>query len=322
MKPAVARFLPKAVGLIFIALAIWFLARTVVENRQALADWRPDIRDIALMAGLGVFYALSLLLLAETWHRIVNLFGTEPRKRTFQSYTATLVARYIPGNIAHLIGRAAYLRNGSLGTGDLGRATLLELAITPLGAVLALALLWVKLPKEDLPVDLSALPWPVPLLVCAAGLFSLRLFARQARIAKVLLPVFFSALFMIGLGTSFALLAASETTVALPVAAAIAICAWIAGYVTPGAPGGVGTREAVLVALMSAAGCPADMAIVLSVQLRLVTLTGEVLCTALGWLAWPFLPGQAGKSGCPETSPCQVSTNPSPQPPPSVEHGK
>lgn len=288
MKGVAARNLPRLLGLSILVVAIWFLARTVISNWDALSGWRPTPRDLAVMGGLSAVYCGALFFLAEAWHRIVNLFGFEPRVRTYQSYTATLIIRYIPGNVAHLIGRAAYLRNGPLSKGALGRATLLELAITPMGAVLVLAFLWPYLPTEGLPHALTLVPKWLPLAFLVAGLGLLPVLGRSSRIGGLVPPILFTAAFMAGLGGIFAVLTWNATSVPLPVAAAIALFAWIAGFATPGAPGGLGTREAILVALLSNVGCPGEVALILSIQLRLVTLTGEVLCAIVGWRVLPM----------------------------------
>ena len=61
---------------------------------------------------------------------------------------------------------------------------------------------------------------------------------------------------------------------ALPIAACT--LAWMLGFVTPGAPAGLGVREAVLLGLLGPVlGEPA--ALLLSLQLRLATLGGDLL---------------------------------------------
>ena len=59
------------------------------------------------------------------------------------------------------------------------------------------------------------------------------------------------------------------------------IASWIAGFVTPGAPGGLGVREAAMV-FIGGRGTSPDVLLLLAVLFRLVTFAGDVLCALLG----------------------------------------
>ena len=79
---------------------------------------------------------------------------------------------------------------------------------------------------------------------------------------------------MLGLGAS-------------PALAGGGVAAWIAGFVTPGAPGGLGIREAVMVIV--GAGTSADKLLMLGILLRVVTFGGDLVC-ALAGRALPVAP--------------------------------
>ena len=68
--------------------------------------------------------------------------------------------------------------------------------------------------------------------------------------------------------------------------------AWMAGYLVPGAPGGLGVREAVLLlGLAPTVGEPSALAAALSY--RMVTVVADAVCAGLGH-AWG--PGQVASS--------------------------
>lgn len=298
-------------GLAVVAAALVFLGRELAAQWPALGAWRPSRGALATLAGLALVYAAALLLLAEGWHRIVGHYGPEPRARTVFAFTVSQVARYLPGNVAHLLGRALYLRGGPVGDGDLARATLAEIATTPAGALVVLAALAPL-------VDAAALgPWPgaaraglmaAPVLALAAWLVVGRLFPRLPGPGALALPVALAAAFM---GVLAGVFVAVMGLVAAPVGpagapplataatlAAAALVAWVAGYATPGAPGGLGAREAVLVLLLGPVSAPADL-LLATVLLRVVTTLGELVCFAAGWpLRWVFTrAGQGDEQG-------------------------
>jgi hypothetical protein len=61
------------------------------------------------------------------------------------------------------------------------------------------------------------------------------------------------------------------------------VAAWMAGFATPGAPAGIGTREAAMVLFVGHV-VPQGALIVSAALFRIVTLAGDVVCFALGWL--------------------------------------
>ena len=66
------------------------------------------------------------------------------------------------------------------------------------------------------------------------------------------------------------------------------VAAWIAGFVTPGAPGGLGVREAVMV-IVGGASASAEHLLMLGVLLRAVTFGGDLVCAVAG-RALPLAP--------------------------------
>ncbi|MBM3594986.1 MAG: hypothetical protein FJX31_04150 [Alphaproteobacteria bacterium] len=59
------------------------------------------------------------------------------------------------------------------------------------------------------------------------------------------------------------------------------VAAWIAGFVTPGAPGGLGVREAAMV-MVRGGGAGADRLLMLGVLLLIVTFAGDLVCALAG----------------------------------------
>jgi hypothetical protein len=67
---------------------------------------------------------------------------------------------------------------------------------------------------------------------------------------------------------------------------AVFALAWVVGFVTPGAPGGLGVREGLML-LMLAPVFTAASASVLVIALRVATTLGDVLILAAGFLLLP-----------------------------------
>jgi uncharacterized membrane protein YbhN (UPF0104 family) len=84
----------------------------------------------------------------------------------------------------------------------------------------------------------------------------------------------------------------------LPVLVEAFALSWLAGFVAPGAPAGLGVREGVLVALL---GPLLESALVLQivVAFRLATLVGDFIALALGVALRPYTSRRAAVSRSP-----------------------
>jgi hypothetical protein len=72
--------------------------------------------------------------------------------------------------------------------------------------------------------------------------------------------------------------------------------AWVAGFITPGAPAGLGVRDAILMTGLTPIFGPGN-ALGVTVVMRLVTSVGDALAFAVGLLAQGAgRPGTAGPS--------------------------
>jgi uncharacterized membrane protein YbhN (UPF0104 family) len=82
-----------------------------------------------------------------------------------------------------------------------------------------------------------------------------------------------------------------------PALIALFAIAWTAGVITPGAPSGIGIREAVLVAGLSPVASPAG-AVLIAGLLRLISVVGDVLFFLVGISEYSYWhPREAPKAG-------------------------
>ncbi|MEQ9122824.1 MAG: hypothetical protein RIM80_09710, partial [Alphaproteobacteria bacterium] len=100
----------------------------------------------------------------------------------------------------------------------------------------------------------------------------------------VLATVLLACVFFLHLGAVFYVIGAQLWPSAGPYLIAAGALAWLAGFVTPGAPGGIGMREFALLMLLSGVGAEADV-LLAAALLRVVTVAGEVLFYFGGRLA-------------------------------------
>jgi glycosyltransferase 2 family protein len=273
-------------GWLLVALSFWFVGARLWQA----APWdllRARLEPLLLVVTAGaLIYGLAGFLLSAAWRRILAAeHPPGPAAGYHAIYGRSQIAKYLPGNCFHFIGRQ--LLGGALGHSQaaLALASLAETALLiALAAALALPLALARLGAWSVALAAGALVIPVLMLAAPRLLPApLRLAAtegRYRRAAGALLGAvaLHGAFFAIAGGVLWLLAAALGGPGAVALApwtgvSALAL-AWVAGFVVPGAAAGAGIREAVLiVALEGALGTQASAAIALA--LRLVTTMGD-----------------------------------------------
>ncbi len=193
------------------------------------------------------------------------------------------ISKYLPGNVMHLASRQLLGASAGVPHAVLARSSLLELA------GLASAGLLLSLPALPL-IDGGRFRWVTPaagaaIVLLTLGAVRMTAGALTARILGRHL------LFLLTASLIFTVLLVLLTPVAdrtLPWTAACGTyaAAWLAGFVTPGAPAGLGVREAVLVLLLENHAAEQHLlpAVVLS---RVVSALGDtIFFGAAAWAGW------------------------------------
>jgi hypothetical protein len=279
--------------------SIAFVGRRIVQHVDALGA-RLDGRSVAWSAAGAVAYAASLFLLSFAWWKLLRWQGATVGVRvSHRLYSRTQIAKYLPGNVFHFVARHVAFRGYGASDGALGLAAVCE-ALGLAGAALLLGLpgLPVALARDSWPLSGSALGRSSIVGLVLIGLaaavwyglrgrrpkpeWSLHALVQQARRLLALSPLY--VLFMLASAAAAVFLHASSTPgpLRLEVGPAYTL-SWLCGFLVPGASGGLGVREAVLVLLLG----DDPSVLYVAVGMRLVTTLGDVLFLALGMSIGP-----------------------------------
>jgi hypothetical protein len=266
----------------------WFLRGQVAALRTY--PWQIEPGAFAGAAVLGGIYFAGLAL---CWTLLLRTTGGAARRVPLAAgariWLSTMLARYVPGNIWHIVGRLALAGRLGVGRGQVLASATVEQLLTLLGA---LAVFGLCLPFWRGGAGGAA--WL--LLIVPAGLAGLHprvlggaLDLAAARLGRPELAwrYRYSELLAALAGYALANLAAGLALVAvlgglgvrpLPLAPAIggAALAWAVGYLSFLTPSGLGVREAALTALL-AQHIPLPAAIVGGLVHRLALTLGELL---------------------------------------------
>ena len=274
-------------------------------------DFKPSTVLLALLSVSVVVLTHFLgthvwrLLLADQGHRV-------PTRLAVQVFFIAQMGKYLPGNVGQFLGRGMLSQSTGVPVGvAVGTAVLEGIWYLVIGLALALLSTWVLWglvtlrvanPAGDaqvgwLLVGALILPWlSVQVLNRVFPGLSRRVgggqLLRPPRLRTALLVSLLILINFMMLGGVLKLQA--EVFFETPSVDWVSITllfssAWMAGYVVPGAPGGLGVREAMMVLLLAPlTGEP--VAAGLAVSMRLTSLLGDGASVTIGWLNrrwWP-----------------------------------
>jgi uncharacterized membrane protein YbhN (UPF0104 family) len=281
------------VGRVFVVVALLYFVHAFATHWSQISQRGVTLNEALVLAALSVAYGTSLYLAAENWHRILNMLARDAieRRSTYPSYGLTQIAKYLPGNVFHLVGRHVWLtRKGVKDSALIGASTLEVLVlVTAALAVVVLASLAAPVHVSAI-VELMGTPLAIFALVAAAVAFGALLLRSRLRLptlswGTLAIAVCIAAVFFLIQGMIFfALCRLVEPATSIAVAG-LATAAWLIGYLTPGSPGGIGSREVSLMLFLQ--GLMAEPNAVIAIALfRLVTTAGDLVCYLIAFFIW------------------------------------
>ena len=252
-------------GIAFLGYQVWLLR---VELAQILAE--PRLLACVVLGSL--IYGAALFLLAYGWAGVLTGRRGPLTAELLRIFSMSSIAKYLPGNVLHFAGRQVMVAGLGFSQVEIARATLAESLLTLAAALSLAALIWAGV----------LVPWAAPLLAILFGAVFLIRRADPMTRMFALGCVFFA----INVALLAAVIASMTGLQAAFLELGVAyLIAWSAGNLLPGAPGGLGVREAAFVALASSLFAETGpVVIAAALAMRLVTLIGDAVFFGAGTL--------------------------------------
>lgn len=308
-------------ALVISVLFVWYVARSL--RGHDLAVYATPRAAVGIVVA-AVFWSCGVPLLSLAWKTLLAGLGVyRPLRELFGIVGITQFAKYVPGNVAQYIGRVGMSLARGIPARPLAATLIVE---TLLVAAAAIAVCIGAGAVSDVGRDalrthgLQLGLIGVIVVAAGAGLFLLRRIAPWVlrRLAPKYAPAPDAALlppraelmraFVLycityaGTGIGLILLARAL----LPGAPhdywlliAVFALAWVVGFVTPGAPGGLGVREGLMLLMLAPVYSTAGAG-VLVIAFRIATTLGDVLTLGAGAWALPRRHGAPHFTGTPD----------------------
>ncbi len=259
----------------------------------------PEITSFYCLTGSLVFMLGGFAADALSWKSILNTSDFRVNTREcFASVGLSIFAKYIPGKVLIIVGRAAYI--SAQRNYPLSRISMLSLnaqfislwvgltlgttGLFILGELLVwkwfILFLWTSLTVIIFSKAVHVILEKAIKLICRKEIL-----IPQLNVISVLrvMPWFLACWGCWGIG--FYLLASSLQTQYLPIVACLIypLCGTL-GILAVIAPGGIGVREGLLTGCLLMTGLSATEAAAISVASRLWFLIGEIFIFVYGWI--------------------------------------
>jgi uncharacterized membrane protein YbhN (UPF0104 family) len=256
-----------------------------------------------------IICTLSNFILAFAWRSILEFLHKKslPFGEILKIYMKTFIARYIPGNIFHFVGRQLLGNKLGINHAVLALSSILEsFMLLIVGSIFILTGFFQNFFNISI-LDRIDINNKKLLLLVAGGCFiAVIYFIYKNRLKEIFgsfsirrmgfwvkMCLFYSLFLFINgviLFCIFSFMLKTDLKIDnLPIIICAQVFAWMGGFITPGAPGGLGIREALLAITLSNI-LPVTIIVAGALIFRIITLFGEVLalCIAMIFFTSPF----------------------------------
>lgn len=292
------------IGIVITAAALLFFVLYIRRNLDSIPPLTWTAETFRTIGASLVLQCLALLGGAIAWTLLLRgSGGMVAIGRGLSIYFVAQFGKYIPGNVSQHVGRVALAQSDAIRTVPVLIAMYLEIVVSILASLLVVL---ISLTASDAPLLLigelipaSGLIAVVTLLIASGlvvgwsiirfrpGPFRTLLSENEGKfpgypfltgslaIHTLAILIIGAVIILLGLGLY------GHTAPYLQVCGIYAL-AWVAGYLTPGAPAGLGVREVILIVGLSPFYGPSAAAIALIH--RLVVTGADALMLGIGML--------------------------------------
>ncbi len=284
--------------IITVLLSFWFIGEKFWQHQNWIKN--NIINDLLIITILicGVLYGSSQFLLSFAWRKLLIWCGHEniSIKNCNRIYGKSQIAKYIPGNVFHVIGRHILGKQEGIKHIVLVGATIYEI----LGLICASILISLSgVILFDLENNYLSFYQSICLFIVIFLIFVLVIGITPNLMQKhdinipnknlmdsiIHISLIYLSYFIFFIIAGLLLVFIVKVFIYLnffTVGKIIVIfcIAWVTGFVVPGAPGGIGVREAVIIFFIAPIIGEAQ-GVAVSIAIRFVTLIGDIFFFAM-----------------------------------------
>lgn len=293
----------KKLGGLLMITALVFIVRKIISM---------DVDYSVIFSGkTALFTVLCILIqtgiiifMCSPWLRLTEILSSKkiPYGKALSVYTKSNFLKYVPGNVFQYIGRNQLASDAGISHADVAGATVIDIVFSmaaPFFLGLALtgsgAAKLIRAYGKNFVIAGAAGIAVTALAVIICFKFRSRLSSATEKYRKIfikenikrILFTFIYYIFQNGITVLMCMLALkyitgiNQPTQELLMISGVYLFSWIVGFITPGAPGGIGVREAVMM-LMCGDMAAQDDIMLFVVVMRVVSTAADALAFLCG----------------------------------------
>lgn len=299
-------------GFILIILSFVFIVRRM-QTMETDFSMLLKPTNILLIAILPIFSVITIFCDSYCWKMVLSLFTDNKiwMKNAFAVYAKANAMKYLPGNVGHYAGRQLFGTQLEISQIHLAIATFFEIVYGAISMVICALLFSARMVFQEIYTrfgENTVIGFVIFIFGCMIIAIIFVTFFKDNPYVKSVLNLLKETKFWIVISTSLVLFSVASMVYVLeyvlilrqfttfdfhtvPVILSANFVAIFIGYITPGAPGGIGVREAVLMALLLPY-VSADSILFAAITQRIISILGDVICVpiSLANQSKPFFP--------------------------------
>lgn len=286
----------KFLGNILTLLSVIFLIMAMIKLDIDFSQIQNMSCLVAISIIGSIIIMLTVYMMAYAWRIILENLSEKKLSglSTIKVYAKANMGKYLPGNVMHYVERNLFAADMGLEQLEIAASSIIEIGAQVFAAILLSLILshkqFIKVLQQTVSYKMVAIIIPVILFV----ILMIYLYIRHSKNDR-LIKLIFRRQFVCVIGQIMPLYAMASLfsgAVMLFVCKYVLVCemtvekslfvimtfvlAWLFGFIVPGAPGGIGVREFVLVLLLSATIGEANILLAALIH-RMICILGDIL---------------------------------------------
>lgn len=286
----------KLLGNILTLLSVIFLVMTMIRLDIDFSQIQNTSCLVAISIIGSIIIMLTVYMMAYAWKTILENLSEKKLSvlSTIKIYTKSNMGKYLPGNVMHYVERNLFATEMGLEQLEIAASSIIEIGAQVFAAILLSLILshrdFIKVLQQTISYKMIAIIIPIILLVILMIYLYIRhskndrliklVFQRQfLRVIGKIMPLYVIVSLSSGAVMLFVCkyVLACEMTVEKSLFVIMAfVLAWLFGFIVPGAPGGIGVREFVLVLLLSSTIGEENILLAALIH-RMICILGDIL---------------------------------------------
>jgi len=272
----------KYIGAIFTLVSIYYIFNILISDKKIIIDSFFKAQALLpLLLGI-ILYLITQLNAVITWYLQLNKFYKHIAFiKYYEIIGISQIGKYLPGNIGHIIGRSLMAIQSSFGLKEISYSLLFEtILLIYSGLIISFGFIFI----QDLEIINDNKIYFYVLFI-SITVFLITYYYKFSQKLKynitfitLIKIIIFNCLSFIILGLILYIFQhiLLKGNISLFLLISTISIAFIAGFIMPGSPAGIGIREYVFIELLAANTSKTD-ALILILGLRIINIVGDII---------------------------------------------